>query len=227
MNDDNLNNRKIKNYLRKNISNDGNNNNENKIRNKLLSLYYYNINDIPIFKKIEEGDEEYKNSISKFPEYFSLVNRDKIIDIFNKEVSPRKVLRVDYNDEYEYYYNYDIKDNNYLKISPITYRPYYYDDWKEMATKINEVDVNRQHSFYNKYLHYYLRYKKFPDFNEFLEYIYKKNNEKPVHKDIRNVYNNIYNSYKELIINNEYSYDDIRKRIISTTSIKRRKELQS
>jgi len=37
---DDLINRKIKNYLRRNISNDSDSNNENKIRNQLLSLYY-------------------------------------------------------------------------------------------------------------------------------------------------------------------------------------------
>lgn len=222
MDDVELNIRKIRNYLRKNISNDNNINNERKIRNNLISLYYSNINGIPIYKKINEDDDNYKEIISKFPYFFSLVNRDKIIDIFNKDVSPRKKLNITFSDND----NYDIKDNNYLRISEETFRPYYYDDWKEKATIINEVAVERQHSFYNYYLNYYLRYKKFPDFNEFLNYCYMRNKEVPVHKDILNVYNNIYGSYKNIIENTSYSNDEIRKKIIKSTSIEKRKEIQ-
>lgn len=224
-----LNLRKIKNYLRKHISNDNNNNysNEKNIRNNLISLYYDNINGIPIYKKINENDDEYKRVILKFPYFFQDVNRDIIIEIFNKDVSPRKLLKVNYDEDEDSNNNYDIKDNNYLKISSETFRPYYYDDWKERASEINEIDISRQHSFYNQYLNYFLRYKKFPDFNEFLRYNYNRNNEKPVHKDILNVYNNIYNSYKDIIETTTYSNEEIRKRIIRSTSIEKRKELQS
>jgi len=227
MGDDDLINRKIKNHLRRNISNDSDSNNENKIRNQLLSLYYENINGIPIFKRIDENGDEYNKSISVFPYYFKEVSRDKILEIFNEKVSPRKPLKYDYNDEVFEYYNYDIKPDNYLKISEETFRPYYYDDWKKRATEINEVEVDRQHSFYNQYINYFLRFKKFPDFNEFLSFIYYKNKEIPVHKDIQNVYNNIYNSYKEIILNTTNTPSEIRKKIVQSTSIIKRIELQN
>jgi len=217
---DDLVNRKIKNYLRKK------NSNNNKIRNLLLGLYYKTIDNIPIYIKIDENSDYYNVAISKFPYYFRKVNRDIILEIFNKEVSSRKILNVNYNENDENNkYDYNIKANNNLIISSNTFRPYYYEDWKERASIINEVDIKKQNSYYNDYLRYFIKFKKFPVFNEFISFIYNKY-EKPLHKDILNVYNNIYNSYKDIISNTEYSADEIRKRIIETTSIKKRIEIQ-
>ena len=222
---DDLTYRKIKNYLRRNISNDSDNNKYNKIRNNLLSLYYDNINLIPIFKRINENSDEYNIAINNFPHYFKEVNRDKIIEIFNKDVSPRKPLRVHYDEEFESRYNYNIEGNNYLKISKETFRPYYYDDWKVRASLINKVDVSKQHSFYADYIRYFIKNNKFPTFTEFITYIFNKNNI-PVHKDILNVYTNIYDSYIKALPLSKLSNEEIKKRILLSTSINKRKEIQ-
>jgi len=66
-----LNYRKIKNYLRKELSKY----NENLIRSKLLCLFYSNINNIPLAKKID--NDEYKTIINDFPYYFKDVDREK------------------------------------------------------------------------------------------------------------------------------------------------------
>jgi len=211
--------KKIKNYLRRHISND------NKLRTTLLSLYFDNINSIPIFKKIDENSIEYNIIINKFPYYFKNVNRDKIIEIFNNDVSPRKTLNVYYDKDFETRYNYDILSDNYLKISNETFRPYYYDDWKIRASLVNKIDITKQHSFYADYIRYFIKYNKFPSFNEFITFIYNKYNV-PIHKDILNVYSNISYSYSKVISSNTLNFDEIKKRILITTSINRRKELQ-
>lgn len=217
---DDLTYRKIKNYLRKNLSN-----NETVIKKNLLSLYFDNINSIPIFKRINENSDKYNIAINKFPYYFKEVNRDKIIEIFNKDVSPRKPLNVNYDEEFESRYNYNIEGNKYLQISAETFRPYYYDDWKVRASLINKIDITRQHSFYADYIRYFIKNNKFPTFTEFITYIYNKTNI-PLHKDILNVYTNIYDSYICVLSITKLNNEEIKKRILLTTSINRRKELQ-
>jgi hypothetical protein len=211
--------KKIKNYLRRHISND------NKLRTTLICLFFDNINSIPIFKKIDENSIEYNIIINKFPYYFKDVNRDKIIEIFNNDVSPRKTLNVNYDQDFETRYNYDIKSENYLKISKETFRPYYYDDWKIRASLVNKIDISKQHSFYADYIRYFIKYKNFPSFTEFITYIYNKYNV-PIHKDILNVYSNISYSYSKVLSSNSLNLDEIKRRVLKTTSINRRKELQ-
>jgi hypothetical protein len=209
--------KKIKNYLRKASSN----NNDNTIKIQLLGLYYSILNGIPINKKIEIDSDEYKNMINNFPDYFKDVSRDKIIEIFNKQVSPKKPLQIENDD-----YIYDISAKKYLEICPNTFRPYYKDDWKLRATNTNNLDVSKQYSFFADYLRYFLKYNKFPTFTEFINYVYNRYN-KPVHKDILTVYTNIYDSYVEVISCTKYSNEEIRRRIIISTPIKNRLMLQA
>jgi len=213
-----LNYKKIKNYLNRRSGNS-----DNKIRNKLLCLFYSNINKIPIAREITE--EEYNDSINNFPDYFKSVNKKKIIDIYNSEVSRKKPLNINYN----FTYNYDIKDGNYLIISPYTFRPIYINQWKEDAENVNGISIKYQLSFYADYLRFYLKYKKFPAFEEYLLFVFNKY-KKPVHKDIINAYNNIKKSYEPIKIyikNNNIDYNDIKKIIIKSASIVNRIEMQN
>jgi len=217
---DDLTYRKIKNYLRKEISK-GNTSN---IINRLLNLYYLNINNIPIAKEITK--EEYEKTIESFPYYFKDVDKNKIIEIFNKEILPNNPLKVNYDIEL---YNYDIKDNNYLEISLNTFRPIYEEDWKRKTEEINGVEITRQYSFYADYLRYLLRYKKFPELDEFILFIFKRY-KRPIHKDKINVYKNIEKSYKpvkEYILKNNLNFIDIKKILINSSSILNRKEIQN
>jgi hypothetical protein len=217
-----LNYRKIKNYLRKQLSKY----NENLIRSKLLCLFYSNINNIPLAKKID--NDEYKTIINDFPYYFKDIDREKIIEIFNKDVSSKKPLDVNY-DIYIKFYNYDINENNYLEISKNTFRPIYEENWKEKTEKINNIEFKYQHSFYADYLRYYIINKKFPDLIEFISYIYNKY-KKPIHKDILNVFKNIeksYNPIKKYIEENNLDYEYIKDCINKSSSIIKRIEMQN
>ena len=213
----NLDERKIINYLRKNASN---NENQNKIRNKLLSLFYKTIEDIPITTTIDS----YKELLNEFPNYFHSKTREEIIKLFNDEVCPKKPIIYNYSSIEDY----DIKSNNYLEVSNKTFRPLYEDDWKEKTKTLNGISMENQQSFYAEYLRYYLKFKKFPEFKEFLNYLYYKLN-RPVHKDIAIVFENIeksYNPIKDFIKNNNLSFKEVKAIIIQSTPIKIRKELQ-
>ena len=213
----NLDERKIINYLRKNASN---NENQNKIRNKLLSLFYKTIEDIPITTTIDS----YKELLNEFPNYFHSKTREEIIKLFNDEVCPKKPIIYNYSSIEDY----DIKSNNYLEVSNKTFRPLYEDDWKEKTKILNGISMENQQSFYAEYLRYYLKFKKFPEFKEFLNYLYYKLN-RPVHKDIAIVFENIeksYNPIKDFIKNNNLSFKEVKAILIQSTSIKNRKELQ-
>jgi hypothetical protein len=213
----NLDERKIINYLRKNASN---NENQNKIRNKLLSLFYKTIEDIPITTTIDS----YKELLNEFPNYFHSKTREEIIKLFNDEVCPKKPIIYNYSSIEDY----DIKSNNYLEVSNKTFRPLYEDDWKEKTKTLNGISMENQQSFYAEYLRYYLKFKKFPEFKEFLNYLYYKLN-RPVHKDIAIVFENIeksYNPIKDFIKNNNLSFKEVKAILIQSTSIKNRKELQ-
>ena len=214
----NLDERKIINYLRKNASN---NENQNKIRNKLLSLFYKTVEDIPITTTIDS----YKELLNEFPNYFHSKTREEIIKLFNDEVCPKKPIIYNYSSIEDY----DIKSNNYLEVSNKTFRPLYEDDWKEKTKNLNGISMENQQSFYAEYLRFYLKFKKFAEFEEFLNYLYNKLN-RPVHKDILVVFENIEKSYipiKDFIKNNNLSFTDIKSIIIKSTSIKNRKELQN
>ncbi len=213
----NLDERKIINYLRKNASN---NENQNKIRNKLLSLFYKTIEDIPITTTIDN----YEELLKEFPNYFQSKTREEIIKLFNDEVCPKKPIIYNYSSVEDY----DIKSNNYLEISNKTLRPLYEDDWKEKTKNLNGITIEKQQSFYADYLRYYLKFKKFPEFKEFINYLYYKLN-RPVHKDIAIVFENIeksYNPIKDFIKNNNLSFKEVKAIIIQSTPIKIRKELQ-
>lgn len=218
----NLQERKIKNYLRKQVSYNNNNN----IRSKLMCLFYSNINDIPIQKEITE--EEYDEYLNKtFPYYFKGVDKNKIIAIFNLDVSPRKKIIIPALNSFNYY---DINDNinNCLEISIDTFRPYYYDDWKQQSEDINKTSYENQGSFYNEYLKFFIKKKKFPTLEEFMVFIFNKN-EIPLHKDIKNAFNNIEKSYtnvKEHIKKNNLTYNEIRQIIVLSTNISNRKLIQ-
>jgi len=214
----NLDERKIINYLRKNASN---NENQNKIRNKLLSLFYKTIEDIPITTTIDN----YKELLNEFPNYFHSKTREEIIKLFNDEVCPKKPIIYNYSSIEDY----DIKSNNYLEVSNKTFRPLYEDDWKEKTKTLNGISMENQQSFYAEYLRYYLKFKKFPEFKEFLNYLYYKFN-RPIHKDIAIVFENIeksYNPIKDFIKNNNLSFKEVKAILIQSTSIKNRKELQT
>lgn len=218
--DDNLNDRKIVNYLRKNSSNDKN---QFIVRNKILGLFYDTIEDIPINSKIND-DKIITEKIKEFPNYFHSKTREEILNLFNDKVCSRKIIEY----PFENLYDYDIQNKNNLEISLNTFRPYYYQDWKTKAELVNLIEFKYQQSFYNMYLNYYLRKKKFPNFNEFLTFIYLKTN-KPVHKDIKNVFENIEKSYepiKEYINTKNLSFKDVKEILIKSVSIKNRIELQ-
>jgi len=215
----NLDERKIINYLRKNASN---NENQNKIRNKLLSLFFKTINDIPITETIDDYEQILKSK--EFPNYFHSKTREEIIKLFNDEVCPKKPIIYNYSSIEDY----DIKSNNYLEVSNKTFRPLYEDDWKEKTKTLNGISMENQQSFYAEYLRYYLKFKKFPEFKEFLNYLYYKFN-RPIHKDIAIVFENIeksYNPIKDFIKNNNLSFKEVKAILIQSTSIKNRKELQ-
>lgn len=214
--------RKIKNYYRRHKNID-------ELRKNLICLFYNNIEGIPIAVPLNESKRE--DMYYKFPYYFVNRDRNELIEIFNKEMSGvhMKPINIDMNDEDGD--NYDITgDRMGLKICERTFRPYYVEDWKKKTEEINGIEYKKQKSFYNDYLKYYLRYKEFPTFYEYLRYIFYKYGEKPVHKDIKNVYHNIDNSYKyikEYIREKQMTYNEIRKIIISSTPIKNRIHMEN
>ncbi len=211
--------RRIRNYLRRQISND----HENNLINRLLCLFYSNINGIPLMKEINE--EEFKVAISAFPSYFKDLDKKTIIEIFNKEVNYRKPIKVDWSISK---YCYDITKENSLKVSTKTFRPFFDNNWKEKAEEINNTPIENQQSFYADYLRYYLRFRRFPIFEEFLIYIYKKYN-RPVHKDIKNAFVNINESYEpimDFIVANNLTFKEVKEIIIKTTKIENRIKLQ-
>ena len=207
--------RKIKNYLRKHSSTIAD---DYQLRLKLHQLFYYDIDGIPI-AILKPEDESYVNN--NYPYYFENKKRKEIIDIYNKEVKTKYLLKIYNKNELN---DYDIKENIYLDISLKTFRPVYNENWKKISEEINEVSFDKQNSFYADYLRYHLKYKNFPSFEEFIKFIYDRY-QKPVHKDIKIVYNNIDKSYKEVrdyIRNNNITSKEVNKTIKLSTSISER-----
>jgi hypothetical protein len=207
--------RKIKNYLRKHSSTIAD---DYQLRLKLHQLFYYDIDGIPI-AILKPEDESYVNN--NYPYYFENKKRKEIIDIYNKEVKTKYLLKIYNKHELN---DYDIKENIYLDISLKTFRPVYNENWKKISEEINEVSFDKQNSFYADYLRYHLKYKNFPSFEEFIKFIYDRY-QKPVHKDIKIVYNNIDKSYKEVrdyIRNNNITSKEVNKTIKLSTSISER-----
>ena len=207
--------RKIKNYLRKNSSNIGDDYN---LRLKLYQIFYYDIDGIPI-AILKPENKIYDNN--NYPYYFKNKKREEIIEIYNKEVKTKYLLKIYNKNELN---DYDIKKNIYLDISLKTFRPIYNENWKKISEEINEVSFDKQKSFYADYLRYHLKYKHFPSFEEFIKFIYDRY-QMPVHKDIRIVFNNIDKSYKNVrdyIENNNISFNEVSKTIKLSTPLSKR-----
>ena len=213
---DDLNYRKIRNFLSRRCSNIDD---EFAVRKFLLGLFYYDINGIPIAIIKPEKDINW----DKYPYFFKSKPKEEIIDIYNKEVKSKyfKDLKILDKDELD---DYDINPDVSLEISLKTFRPVYKDNWREISEKVNNVEFKKQKSFYADYLRNYLKIKVFPDFDDFLKYLFKVY-QTPVHKDIRIVFNNIENSYKdvkEYIKINNIQYNDVKKIIKKSTKISNR-----
>jgi hypothetical protein len=207
--------RKIKNFLRKHSANTGD---DYQLRLRLQQLFYYDINGIPI-AKLKPVEDIYKNE--NYPYFFKYKTREEIINIYNKEVKTKYLINIYNEDELN---DYNIKPNIYLDISLKTFRPVYKEDWKKISEEINEVSFDKQNSFYADYLRCYMKLTYFPSFDDFITYIYNKY-KKPVHKDIKIVYNNIDKSYKDVrdyIKNNNMTFQEVRKIIMESTSISNR-----
>ena len=213
---DDLNYRKIKNFLNRRSANIGD---EYAIRKMLYSLFYYDLYDIPIAILKPEKDINW----DRYPYFFKSIPREEIIDIYNKKVKSNcfKELRILGEDELDVY---DIKPDVLLEISMKTFRPIYRDNWREESEKINNVEFGKQRSFFAEYLRYYLKTGKFPDLDEFIKYLFKKY-QIPIHKDIKIVFENIENSYKdvkEYIKINNISIEEVKKTIRKSTKISNR-----
>jgi len=221
MTDLDLDTRQIINYLRKNTSD---NKNEQYIRKILYSLFYSSYLDFPI--AILNNEEELKYIYSELPYIFQKKNRNEIIDIYNKYVKPKKqILFTDINELYDY----EINSFDRLEININTFRPVYIDNWREIASNIHKIDISKQYSFYNDYIIFYIKYKRFPTLAEYLQFIYNKY-KKPLHKDIIVVYYNIYDSYDNVrkhIYKNNLSYKDVKKILVNSANITNRKKIQS
>jgi hypothetical protein len=207
--------RKIKNYLRKNSSTIVTNYD---MCLKLQRLFYYDIDCIPI-AILKSKDECYNNE--EYPYYFQNKTREEIIDIYNKEVKTKYLIKIYNKDEFN---DYDIKKDIYLEISLKTFRPVYNENWKKISEEINEVAFDKQKSFYADYLKCYMKIKHFPSFEEFMIFSYNKYG-MPVHKDIRIVFNNINKSYEKVrdyIEVNNMTFEEVSKIIKQSTSISNR-----
>lgn len=206
--------RKIKNFLRKHSSNIGD---DYQLRKLLQSLFYYDIYGFPIAKMKPVNEIDW----NLYPYMFQNKTREEIIDIYNKEVKSKSLIKILTEEELG---DYDINDNIYLEISLNTFRPIYKENWKEISEKVNKVPFNKQKSFYAEYLRCYLRLTYFPSLQEFMKYIYNKN-QLPIHKDIIKVFNNIENSYKdvkEYIKNNNLTFKEVRKILLHSIPISNR-----
>ena len=218
MNDD-LDYRKIKNYLRKYSSTVGD---DYQLRLSILRLFYYDINGIPI-NKLKPINEI--NWFS-YPYFFKNKTISEIVDIYNKEVKTKSFIKIYTEEELN---DYDIKEDICLEISLNTFRPIYKEDWKKISEEVNEVSINKQRSFYADYLRCYLKLRYFPSLPEFIKSIYNKY-QMPVHKDIIIAFYNIENSYKdvkEYIKTNKMTFKEIRKIIIKSTPIPNRILIES
>lgn len=206
--------RKIKNFLRKHSSNVGD---DYQLKKLLLQMFYYDIDGFPIAKLKQEIEID----LSKYPYYFQNKTRNEIIDIYNKEVKSSSLIKILTEEELN---DYDIKDNIRLDISLKTFRPVYNKEWRKISEEVNNYPMDKQKSFYAEYLRCYIKIHNFPTFHEFLKYLFNKNH-LPIHKDIKIVFDNIENSYKEVkeyIKKNNMTYEEVRKIIINSTPIKNR-----
>ena len=206
--------RKIKNFVKKHSSSLGD---DYQLRLSLLRLFYYDINGFPIAKIKPEIDIK----LNMYPYFFQNKKREEIIDIYNKEVKCRSLIKIYKEEELN---DYDIKDNICLEISLKTFRPIYNENWKKISEDVNKVPFEKQKSFYADYLRCYLKLQYFPTLNEFIKFIYYKY-QMPIHKDINIVFDNIEKSYseiKEYIKINNLVFEDVRRILIKSTPISNR-----
>lgn len=215
--DYNLEQRRIINYLRKE-----NNKDHHHTRRRIIGLFYETTYaTIPINRNIDDDDSKKKIN-EEFPDYFHSKTREEILELYNKEVSPKKIIAYPFDLK-----DYDIKDNTHLEISTKTFRPVYYENWREQAEVVNGTSFENQHSFYNDYLKFYIQHKEFPTYLQFLKFLYYKY-QKPLHKDIKIVFDNIeksYNPIKEFIKTNNLSYKEVKGVLIQSASITNRIKL--
>lgn len=217
----NYNKLKLKNYLRRFSSNI---NDENSLRKLIFKLFYYDIDGIPIAKIKKEAEINWDN----FPKLFKLIKREDIIDIYNKEVKSSYYKEMKILDEKDLDI-YDIKSNSCLEISLNTFRPIYKDNWKELSEEINNISFDKQKSYYSIYLRLYLKYHYFPDFNDFINYLFNKY-QIPIHKDIKIIFDNIELSYKdvkEYIKINDMNFNNVKDIIIKSTNISNRIKMEN
>jgi len=215
-----LNQRKIKNWLRKYSSTI---NDEKNLRKLILKLFYYDYEGIPISIIKNENDIVW----DLFPKLFKDVNREKIVEIYNKEVKSNYFKELKILDEKDLD-TYKIQENNFLEISLKTFRPVYKENWKQLSEEVNKISFDKQKSYYALYLNLYLKLHSFPNYYEFINYVYKKY-EMPLHRDIKIIFDNIDNSYKdvkEYIIKNDIDYNDVKNIIIKSTKIQNRIQME-
>jgi hypothetical protein len=209
---------------------------ENKI-NCLLNSYIV-INNIYVPYDIEINNDEYENLLKEFPVYYSKLDRNELIYIAKSILEMKNIDLiipddVMINDKYEFErtwdMNYRVNKSNPLKISLKTFRPYYVENWKELATNYLDTDINKQISGYNDYIRCYLRNHEFPNYETYVSYIYHRY-KKPVHQDISNIYNEVkiaYNEVRNYINENNLDYQQIKAILLNSCKIANRIEIQN
>lgn len=215
-----LNYRKIKNWLRKFSSTI---NDENNVRKLILKLFYYDYVGIPISIIKNENDINW----DLFPKLFKDVNREKIVEIYNKEVKSNYFKELKILDEKDLD-TYEIQENNYLEISLKTFRPVYKENWKQLSEEVNKISFDKQKSYYSIYLRLFLKLHYFPNDYDFIKYIYNKY-QIPLHRNIKIIFDNIDNSYKdvkEYIKTNNLDYNKVKDIIIKSTKIQNRIQME-
>jgi len=199
---------------------------------KCLTNTYSIVNNLYIHNDEEISEEEYNNQ-NIFPKYYNNLTKNELLYIasfvikYNTSNIPYTTKLI-YNYEFTKSWNYDVLNIKMMDISLKTFRPYYVENWKELAEKEVNIDVKYQMSGYNDYIRCYLKYKKFVSFEEYKYYVYKKYN-KPVHINISNIYNEIFMSYifvKNYIEENKLNYNDVKQILLKSCKIEDRMKIQ-
>lgn len=186
----------------------------NKIKIKCLSNSYKIVNNNIILYDKEVNDDEYNYILKLLPHFLKRLEKSVLAEYLNIK--------------FEKSWNYESKSFNPLYISLKTFRPYYVENWKELSYDISKIDVDKQVSAYNDYIRCYIKYHKFVSYDEFELYVYKKY-KKPVHVDLKNIYNEVYISYNEVrdyIEKNNLNYEDVKDILLKSCSIKNRITIQ-
>lgn len=181
-------------------------------KKKLMCLCYSHkiINNNIILYDKEVNEEEYNNILKLLPSFFKRLDKNKLLDYLNIQFTKS--------------WNYEVKSINPMNISLKTFRPYYVENWKELSYDISNINVENQVSGYNDYIRCYIKYHKFVSYDEFELYVFKKY-KKPVHTDLKTIYNEIYISYnnvRDYIEKNNLNYEDVKDILLKSCSIKNR-----